>query len=347
MGEPLDNVGVVIRDDRPRPTLSVVMPTRNRRSQLPVVLIPLLHDPLVEQLIVVVDASADGSIEWLRKVATTHPKLVPVFRAQSIGAQAARAEGLSRATGDVVLFLDDDVLAGDDLVRGHLTHHGRATGSVVIGYMPVALPPTRAPGQFASFLYATEYERRCSNYDADPTQILLNLWWGNVSMRRSDALSVGLVSPGFEHLYHEDQDFGLRCLAAGLLGVFDRELMAQHLHGRDIDAFIRDARSQGAARAVLHQRHASVIGELHPDDLADGLPFPAGLLVRNAGRPGVASLSSTALKILTKTTGKLGWYRLETGAGKVLRRVNQRSGAEAVWRSQPPATRVAGGDGRR
>jgi GT2 family glycosyltransferase len=346
MGEPVDNVVVVIRDDRPRPTLSVVMPTRNRRSQLPVVLIPLLHDPLVEQLIVVVDASADGSIEWLRKIATTHPKLVPVFRAQRIGAQAARAEGLSRATGDVVLFLDDDVLAGDDLVRGHLTHHGRATGRVVIGYMPVALPPTRAPGQFASFLYATEYERRCSNYEADPTQILLNLWWGNVSMRRSDALSVGLVSPGFEHLYHEDQDFGLRCLAAGLEGVFDRSLAAKHLHTRDIDAFIRDARSQGAALVILHQRHTDLIGELHPADFADGLPIPAELLVRSCGRPLVASASSTVLRAVAGMTGKLGWYGIETRSGRALRRVNQRSGAETVWRNERTPTRMADGRGR-
>jgi len=315
------------------------MPTHGRRSQLPAVLAPLLDDPLIDQLIVVVDGSDDGSIEWLRKAATEHPALLPHLRDHSGGAQVARADGLERATGDVVLFLDDDVLAGQGLAHGHITHHAQRDNVVVVGYMPVSLPTHRRPGQFASYLYADEYEQRCRDYDEHPDAILRNLWWGNVSMRRLDAESVGLTSHGFEHLYHEDQDFGIRCLEQGLDAVFDRSLSAVHLHDRDIDAFIRDARSQGAGRAVLHQRHAALLGDLQPGDFADGLPFPAAVLVRGSGRPEVAAASSTAMRAVSLAAGRLGWYGIETRAGKVLRRVNQRSGAETVWSNGRTPTR--------
>ena len=322
------------------------MPTHGRRSQFPAVLAPLLDDPLIDQLIVVVDGCDDGSIEWLKKAATDHPGLLPHFRDRSGGAPVARADGLERATGEVVLFLDDDVLAGRGLTHGHIAHHERRDNVVVVGYMPVSLPTHRRPGQFASYLYADEYERRCRDYEEHPDAILRNLWWGNVSMRRTDAVSVGLASHGFEHLYHEDQDFGIRCLERGLDGVFDRSLAAEHLHDRDIDAFIRDARSQGAGRAVLHQRHAALLGDLHPGDFADGLPFPAAVLVRGSGRPEVASASSTMLRAVAATAGRLGWYGIETRAGKVLRRVNQRSGAEAVWRNGRTPTRSTDVRGR-
>jgi len=322
------------------------MPTRGRRSRLPTVLAPLLDDPLIGEVVVVVDGSSDGSAEWLREQAVDQPRLVPLVRERCGGAQVARADGVARATGDVVLFLDDDVVADPGLAAGHQARHGPGGGKVVVGFMPVVLPEHRRPGQFATYLYADEYLKRCADYAADPEQILRTLWWGNVSMRRADAITVGLVSAGFGDFYHEDQDFGLRCLAAGLQGVFDRTLRAEHLHARSIDAFIRDARSQGAGRVVLHRRHPDLIGELHPADFAEGLPLPAALLVRGSGSPALAGASSAVLRTATEITGRMRWYGVETRIGKVLRRVNQRSGAESVWRGEAAPTRLAGVGGQ-
>ena len=335
-----------IPDDPSRPILSVVMPTRGRRARLPEVLAPLLDDPLISEIVVVVDGSYDGSVEWLRDRAVDEPRLVPLSRERSGGAQVARAEGVARVTGDVVLFLDDDVIADADLAAGHLARHESGEGMVVVGFMPVALPEHRRPGQFASYLYADEYLKRCADYEDHPEQILRTLWWGNVSMRRADAVAVGLVSDGFGDFYHEDKDFGLRCLAFGLRGVFDRTLRAQHLHARDIDAFIRDARSQGAGRVMLHRHHPDLIGDLDPADFADGLPLPAELLVRGAGSPAVASASTAVLRTVAEASGRMGWYGIETLAGKILRRVNQRAGAESVWRNEAAPTRRAETSGR-
>ena len=317
------------------------MPTRGRRGRLPRVLAPLLNDPLIDEVVVVVDGSNDGSIEWLRETAADEPRLIPLDRARSGGAQVARADGVARATGDVVLFLDDDVVADPGLAQGHLHRHGSRGGTVVVGFMPVALPEHRRPGQFATYLYADEYLKRCADYEADPEQILRTLWWGNVSMQRTDAIAVGLVSDDFGDFYHEDQDFGLRCLAAGLHAVFDRTLRAEHLHSRDLDAFISDARAQGAGRVVLHQRHPDLVGELNMSDFAEGLPLPADLLVRGAGYAPLAAASSAVLRGATEAAGRMQWYGVETRLGKVLRRVNQRSGAESVRRGEDAPARAA------
>jgi GT2 family glycosyltransferase len=312
--------------------LSVVVPTHQRRALLPTILEPLLADGKVGEVIVVVDGGDDGSIEWLRERAGSAPTLVPVLRQSPGGAQVARADGFDRSVGDVVLFLDDDVLASPGLAAAHLAHHTGREGVVVVGYMPVRLPSTRHAGDFPTSLYATEYECQCGRYDRDPSGILRDLWWGNVSMRREDVARVGMTDPTLGAIYHEDKDFGIRCLKAGMRGEFDRSLAAIHLHERDLDGFIRDSRSQGIGRLLLQERHPEITGDPDVTQFESGLRQPAALLVRAAGHPRVGEVLLRALRSLVALLGRLRCLRLELLTARLLRRVAQRRGAETVLR---------------
>ena len=322
--------------------LSVVVPTHHRRALLPTILAPLLSDGAISEVIVVVDGSDDGSIEWLRETAESAPSLVAVLRQSAGGAQVARADGFGRAVGDVVLFLDDDVLASPGLGAGHLAHHQERDSLVVVGYMPVRLPSVRRGAQFATYLYANEYEKQCAQYDRDPSGILRDLWWGNVSMRRVDVERVGMADPAFGAIYHEDKDFGIRCAKAGLHGEFDRSLAATHLYERGLDGFLRDARSQGMGRMVLQQRHPEVVGAPDMEQFESGLPRPAALFVQAAGHPRLAEIEVGALRTLVSLLGRLRCFRLELVTARLLRRVAQRRGAETVRRGASQADASTG-----
>ncbi len=314
------------------PALSVVIPTVGRPDRLPTVLSPLFTDPYVTELVVVVDGSDDESTGWLREEAIRHNKLVPLFREKTGGANTARADGAAQAKGEVVLFLDDDVIASPGLALGHLRHHAERCDVVVMGYMPIPVPQERRPGQFATLLYAQEYERLCRLLERGGRDVLGSLWGGNFSMRRDDVLRVGMVSPGFEAAYHEDQDFGLRCRTAGLKGIFDRNLRAQHLHSRDVRGFVRDARSQGYGVSLLRDRHSEVFPG-KPRTFEENLPTPAALLVRaGAGPPAVARAASSLLSGVVKSAGALRAFKLETASARLLRRLNWRYGFETARR---------------
>ncbi|MGH2745153.1 MAG: glycosyltransferase family 2 protein, partial [Thermoleophilaceae bacterium] len=171
------------------PSVSVVMPTYNRRSLLPRVVEPLLGDRGASEVVVVVDGCDDGSLEWLRSRALRDGRLRPLG-IENRGENGARQAGIEAARGEVVLLLDDDVAAEPGLASGHARRHAGDRGLVVLGYMPPPLPARRRAGDFTTRLYANEYEAVCVGYERAPGRILRNLWAGNMSMRRADCLRV-------------------------------------------------------------------------------------------------------------------------------------------------------------
>src|SRR5207244_8084999 len=105
------------------------------------------------------DGCRDVSLELLGRLAEADARLKPIFT-ENRGEMAARETGMRAATGDVVLFLDADVLAGPGLVSGHGRRHADSEPKLVLGYMPIELDARRSAGDFATHIYARDYEGR-------------------------------------------------------------------------------------------------------------------------------------------------------------------------------------------
>jgi hypothetical protein len=275
----------------------------------------------VAEIIVVVDGCDDGSLELLEQMRLAEPRVRPIWR-ENGGENAARQTGVEAATGDVVLMIDDDVTAGPGLAAGHARVHASVPDAVVVGYMPTTRPTGRRPGSFTTALYADDYEKVCRRYERDPSSILLSLWGGNVSLRRADALRVGLAGP--QRLgFHDDQEFGLRCARSGLAGVFDRSLRASHAHVRDVPSFLRQARAAGRARRLLGQTFPDLVPDVDPT-VELTMPLRAAIRLL-AADPGYR-WTSAVLRGAVNVTGSLGIYPIEGGLGRVLRQVEVRRG---------------------
>ncbi|WP_299033020.1 glycosyltransferase family 2 protein [uncultured Pseudokineococcus sp.] len=307
--------------------VSVVLPTHRRSHLLRQVITPLLEDPAVREVLVVVDGEDDGAAEVLDAMAAGDSRLQRLASPRRGGA-AARQHGASCSTGDVVLFLDDDVVPGPGLATGHAAAHAGATEGeelVVVGYMPTA---TGEGGleRFATDLYAAEYEAMCRTYERDEAEVLRKLWGGNISVPRHLLEQVPYESADFTTTNHSDRDFGLRCLRRGARGVFLRELRAQHVHTRPLPQFLRDAYRQGAGRAQIHHHHPDLVGELDPSGTLRGLPAPLRLVVSLDHHEVVRRPLSAALLVLSRSSLALGSARgLSTGA-RLLRRLETRRG---------------------
>jgi glycosyltransferase involved in cell wall biosynthesis len=311
--------------DQQTPQVSVVIPTLNRRQALRRVIESVLQDPGAAEVIVVVDGSSDGSIELLEELSSSQPRVKPLS-IEHRGLNAAVQAGVERATSEIVLILDDDLEATPGLVSAHARHHQAAPNLVVLGYSPVLSPAGAGTRAVTASLYAEAYERTCRSFEDRPEDILLHLYGGHMSIRRSACLSTGVYSKDFRERYHPDREFGIRCLKAGLVGRFDRSLLAGHHYSRSVSEFRSDARSQGAATAVLHGLHADVLGPVDPGLSVAGVPTAARWLIRLSRFRPLQHVAAAVLALSVRLLGRLHALSLQRNAAKLLGRMEHQRG---------------------
>ena len=80
------------------PCLSVIMPAYNERATIAEVISIVLKQPEVAELIIVNDASTDGSREELERVAPTDPRIRVIHHEINQGKGASLRTGIKHAT---------------------------------------------------------------------------------------------------------------------------------------------------------------------------------------------------------------------------------------------------------
>src|SRR4051812_16228434 len=114
--------------------ISIVIPTYNRRDLLARTL-PTVFDqdfPGGEfEVVVVIDGSTDGTAEMLRHL--NPPCGFQIIEQPNRGQAAAKNVGLRAARGELVLFMDDDILCGRGVVAEHVDAHEGAAAVVAFG----------------------------------------------------------------------------------------------------------------------------------------------------------------------------------------------------------------------
>lgn len=307
------------------PRLSVVAPTYNRAGGLPEFVEPLLREPELHELVMAVDGSADGSVEWLERRRLSDDRLV-VLDLPNRGAGATRQAGIEAATGDAVLLLDDDVIAAPGLVGGHARHHRDLEAKLVIGYMPNDWRKLPRGRRGIAYIYRRAYELHCGQFAADPEFVLHGFWGGNFSMPRSEFLRVGMEGLAVRR-GQDDREFGLRCAKAGIHAVFDPTLVGEHLYDRELEPWRGDCRVQGESRRLLHDAHPDLVGRdlaeaPPPSHVADavgmGLPKPLRRLWPLLARDPVFGPSTATLAALFHAGVSLEHLGLEVQAARAI-----------------------------
>jgi glycosyltransferase involved in cell wall biosynthesis len=245
------------------PHVSVVIPTCERPALVVRTLAAVLDDVATSEVIVVVDGDDAETDAALLPYVQADPR-VRITRAGALGAdrrgeQRVRDHGATLARSEVVLALDDDIVAAPGLVSAHARWHATDQDLVVLGYMPVA---TALPGHrwsAATRLYAENYERACVGFEADPASILLGLWGGNFSVRREHWLRALELERLPVDFMHTDREFGLRLRQLGLRARFDRGLRSTHHDERDVRRLADAARGSAVADVRFQRSYADVV----------------------------------------------------------------------------------------
>ena len=246
--------------------LSVVTATFNRRHVLERTLPAFLaHDmpPEDYELIYAVDGSGDGTAEMLRAL---HPRCaLRVIELPHRGAGAARNAGISAASGDIVLFLDDDLICPPDLFRKHLSAHTDPEPALVQGPMSLA-PESRASViKDAHQAWSKQYYARLlSQLGAKwPEEAQLV---SNSSVPRAVLIACGGFDERF--LAQEDYELGLRLRKMGVRFKFLPDAPARELYAKSSRYFLHgDGDLYGKTALMLCRKHP----EYRPRSILAGL----------------------------------------------------------------------------
>lgn len=209
-------------------------------------------------VVVVVDGSTDGSAEAARALPTRLP--VSVIFQENSGLSAARNTCLDHAKGELIYFLDDDLIPAQGTVLRHRNAERDREATVVLG--PCIIPPDVEAPDNARGWFTTRYEELAG---AEIVDRFDRFSIANSSGFTEDFRSVGGFDTSFVGYGLEDYELGLRLMQRGIFERFDGEAIAWHHTVVHNQATVPRNRDTGSNLVRLLRMHPEASSLIFPD----------------------------------------------------------------------------------
>ncbi|MEM8934397.1 MAG: glycosyltransferase family A protein, partial [Acidobacteriota bacterium] len=239
----IDAVSQPATDDD-HPSVSVLIPTVDRYPWLDVLLGQLRAQTVAPLEILVVDQTAplQRRDDW-----TAYDDLpLTVLPRDRAGQCSSRNAGLRHASGDAILFLDDDDEIEPDLIERHLDALVRSGADAICG----------VADEVAAGPLPVDFQRRRLS-DVFPTN--------NTLLRRDALVASGLFDLAFETGSRADADLGQRLYQSGALLLLEPSIRVLHHHAPSGGLRRHKARAvtYAASRRQIRVRHLPSVTELY------------------------------------------------------------------------------------
>ena len=233
--------------------ISVVIPTYNRLPILEKCLRALesqtLHGALDGfEVVVVDDGSTDGTVDWLQQHREQFPH-VRLIQQEHGGPAEGRNRGVHQANGDVIVFIDSDLVVTETFLASHARALERSW---------------RHRGNRLSFTYGAVVNTANFENPTEERHKLRDLSWayfatGNVAIDRGVLEASGLFDTGFRLYGWEDLELGERLRRMGVELVRCPDAVGYHWHPalrlEQIPDLVRVERERAKMGLVFYRKH--------------------------------------------------------------------------------------------
>ncbi len=238
---------------------SIIIPTYNRRDSLRRTLDGLSRQDFADldrcEVLVISDGSTDGTHEMLEEYAARdNGYQLRIFHQKNQGPSRARNRGILEARGEVVVFIDDDVVPVPEFLETHLKHHRANANVAVIG--PLSPDPENRPHE--PVWIAWEHAMLEKQYTCFRTGEWLgagpnHFYSGNASVRREHLLAVNGFDESFTR--QEDVEMAYRLESQrGVRFVFEAAAIGRHRPLRTLESWLKVPYAYGRLDVVRAQR---------------------------------------------------------------------------------------------
>ena len=239
--------------------ISVIIPSHNRKILLRKTLDALSRQTFPAdqfEVIVVLDGCQDGTRGMLNEYSAQYCLLI--IEQEQSGPAAARNLGAKHATGDLLIFIDDDIEPIPEFIQAHLNAHKGSSPLVVIGYSPPAMKGEHS--YFAIELMGWWEKMFEDMYQPGYRFRFSDMLSGNFSIPSDIFTHIG----GFndEFTVHEDYELGVRLIHAGIGFVFEQNALGIHHEQSDLRRSLSRKYFEGIADIKLGRLYPELIPNL-------------------------------------------------------------------------------------
>jgi GT2 family glycosyltransferase len=252
--------------NKENPTVSIIIPSHNRSASLRRALdaLHLQSYPIdLLEVIVVADSCIDDTLAMLQDYKA--PFKLHAIEVNCRTASMTRNQGAASATGELLLFLDDDIEALPPLVESHVRTHQEHPGCAVMGPYP---PKLQGATRFFDVEVRAWWEDKFYQMSrSDHRFTYEDLLSGNLSLNAELFARLD----GFDSTFgnaHEDYEFGIRLLKADVPFVFAAGAVGYHYEHEtnSLDRSFRRCRKEGRSDVLIGKRHPEIRPLLHVKD---------------------------------------------------------------------------------
>lgn len=236
--------------------ISVVIPAYNCKSTLTKV-ISNLWDQTNEsngmEIIVIDDGSIDSTKDWLEQLNLKPTVSLKCFFQKHQGAAAARNYGIINAKGDIILFLDADIIPGNLLISEHVHFHRLHPQDNVALRGRTAEITTSANGKLMRPNVAAFKTKMIDNNNLPWIEFLS----GNISLKRKFIIENHLLF-NEKLAICEDVEFGFRAQQQGVVIHYRDPAVAYHDHAITLRDYLKKGRLSGQSYAIWYKDFPSL-----------------------------------------------------------------------------------------
>ena len=246
---------------------SVIIPTFQRRELVLACVQSLTRQELAREyeIIVVVDGSTDGSAEALRSLKLDVP--LNVVEQENRGLSAARNAGAEIARGELLLFLDDDMVADPSLLAEH-DRSQTEKRALVLGHIPIH---PGSPRNFLSDAVGAWAHERLERLRRSHISDQLNDWvMGQSSISRLLFIELGRFDNTFTRdgsYGNEDLEFCYRVRQAGVPIIFNAKAISRQQYVVSPRTHLQQWFESGSADVLFVRKHPELLHQIFPKRL--------------------------------------------------------------------------------
>jgi len=221
--------------------ISVIIPTYNRKDMLEGCLKSIFsqdYNTKDYEVIVVDDASSDGTSSIVKIMAKKHKNLRLIRNRQNMGPAYSRNRGIKKSRGNIIAFTDDDCSVDNDWLRSIKITHKNFPQEYGIGGKIIGSEIKSPISRFRTF--QIDYSLKKNKLGERHVRYIPTC---NVSYKKSVFKKIGFFDETYR--YSEDIDFNMRLEKIGRPICFNEDITVFHRYQRTLKKFLNVSFSYG------------------------------------------------------------------------------------------------------